>query len=241
MRKRIIGESGFTLIELLVVIAIIALLLSIIMPALRAVKNAAKDLICLNHLKQIGTGALLYAQENDQFLPRNAGNVNYGGESVFWLTAFAPYMGHELRDVTDYDEVGSMEIFNCPRYPDKEQTIDYVVSSWGDNILGGETNAFKITEYTNPSNKIYLADYEDPIVNGVSGSRYVIKDEADLIQRRAALDVSQPRMLPTGNDDTWIRVAANRHKKDGCNVLLLDGHSDWIHRDDNLPRLWYKR
>ena len=241
MRKRIIGESGFTLIELLVVIAIIALLLSIIMPALRAVKNAAKDLICLNHLKQIGTGALLYAQENDQFLPRNAGNVNYGGESVFWLTAFAPYMGHELRDVTDYDEVGSMEIFNCPRYPDKEQTVDYVVSSWGDNINGGETNAFKITEYTNPSNKIYLADYEDPIVNGVSGSRYVIKNEADLIQRRAALDVSQPRMLPIGNNDTWLRVAANRHKKDGCNVLYLDGHSDWIHRDNNLPRLWYKR
>jgi prepilin-type N-terminal cleavage/methylation domain-containing protein/prepilin-type processing-associated H-X9-DG protein len=58
-------SKGFTLIELLVVIAIIALLLSIIMPALKRVKEAGKQTVCLAHLHSLGISWLLYADEND--------------------------------------------------------------------------------------------------------------------------------------------------------------------------------
>lgn len=66
MKKR----NGFTLIELLVVIAIIALLLSIIMPGLSAVKERAKKVVCMAHMKGIGDAVLIYTQQQDGELPQ---------------------------------------------------------------------------------------------------------------------------------------------------------------------------
>ena len=54
------GKKGFTLIELLVVIAIIALLLSILMPALNSVKERGKRVVCLNNLRQLGPWPIIY-------------------------------------------------------------------------------------------------------------------------------------------------------------------------------------
>ena len=65
MKKR-----GFTLIELLVVIAIIALLLSIVMPALKKVKEAGRRAVCVSLLKSFGTANVAYATNNkDYFVP----------------------------------------------------------------------------------------------------------------------------------------------------------------------------
>lgn len=61
---------GFTLIELLVVIAIIALLLSIIMPALAKVKEQAMFMICRTNLKQYGIAGNLYLNDNDGWFPK---------------------------------------------------------------------------------------------------------------------------------------------------------------------------
>ncbi|MHC4757482.1 MAG: type II secretion system protein [Planctomycetota bacterium] len=62
MRKR---EKAFTLIELLVVIAIIALLMSILMPALRNVRDQAKDAMCKQRLQQWGVMYNMYADDYD--------------------------------------------------------------------------------------------------------------------------------------------------------------------------------
>jgi prepilin-type N-terminal cleavage/methylation domain-containing protein len=58
-------RKGFTLIELLVVIAIIALLMSILMPALRNVRDQAKDAMCKQRLQQWGVLFNMYSSEND--------------------------------------------------------------------------------------------------------------------------------------------------------------------------------
>ena len=62
------SNFSFTLIELLVVIAIIAILAALLMPSLRAARDKAKSIQCMNNLRQIGTGMALYAQENDGYL-----------------------------------------------------------------------------------------------------------------------------------------------------------------------------
>jgi len=58
-------ERGFTLIELLVVIAIIAILMAILMPALNRAREQGKRTACLNNLRQLTMGWILYADDSD--------------------------------------------------------------------------------------------------------------------------------------------------------------------------------
>lgn len=62
---------GFTLIELLVVIAIIAMLLAILTPSLKMAKEHGKRILCANNQKGLGQGVFIYANENDDFLPKS--------------------------------------------------------------------------------------------------------------------------------------------------------------------------
>jgi prepilin-type N-terminal cleavage/methylation domain-containing protein len=63
-------QKKFTLIELLVVIAIIAILASMLLPALSRVRETAKSSKCLGNLKQMGTGLTMYASDfTDYFAP----------------------------------------------------------------------------------------------------------------------------------------------------------------------------
>ncbi len=65
-----IKKKGFTLIELLVVIAIIALLLAILMPALRKAKQIARDVICRSNLKQWSLIWKMQTDDNNSKFPR---------------------------------------------------------------------------------------------------------------------------------------------------------------------------
>ena len=68
-RNYIMKSRGFTLIELLVVIAIIALLISIILPALRAARERARITVCQNNLQQLARAIHLYAKDYEDYLP----------------------------------------------------------------------------------------------------------------------------------------------------------------------------
>ncbi len=68
---------AFTLVELLVVIAIIALLASLLLPALTSAKNKSKSTVCLNNLRQLQKAFLSYAHNNDDALaPNYSRNTN---------------------------------------------------------------------------------------------------------------------------------------------------------------------
>ena len=69
-------RRGFTLVEMLVVIAIIAILVSMLLPALNKVREAARTLKCAANLHQIGIGFQMYRAENNNFLPPEDAEIN---------------------------------------------------------------------------------------------------------------------------------------------------------------------
>jgi len=90
------NKKAFTLIELLVVIAIIALLLSILMPALTKVKKQAQAAVCLANIKQWGSIFTMYAQDNNESFVQIIGrpedpDSKLSSEDAYWCAATLPY------------------------------------------------------------------------------------------------------------------------------------------------------
>ena len=96
--------GGFTLVELLVVIAIIALLMSILMPALARVRKQAKAVICQNNLHGWGYAFQLFGHDNDGLFL-----ASVGSPEDYWMVGLLPYIGAEK------DQMSKIrKLFLCP-------------------------------------------------------------------------------------------------------------------------------
>jgi len=225
-------RKGFTLIELLVVIAIIALLLAILMPSLQAAKRQAQAIICRSNMRQIGLAAIFYAEANETYVPRGAG----GDGNLLWFNRFLPYLGEEYNK-GDYRDV---KIYRCKSYPDKRQTVCYVINAWtfrSKNDLAGTEiqHPTKLKVFMRPQSTMYLGENED------GAWREIIENDNGAGTDK--LDVWMPSHLPGSDvegsvpDQPSRRVAKARHKK-GSNYLFADWHVEYFPTEKMSIKYW---
>jgi prepilin-type N-terminal cleavage/methylation domain-containing protein len=162
-------EGAFTLVELLVVIAIIAVLAAMLLPALAKTKEKSRTAQCVSNLRQWGLAFRMYADDNDDFLPRRGQGV----QALFqidrptdWFNALPAYFGsasfQQLVVNSNRPTVRSHSVFICPTANDAGGTyflpyaMNMNLSPWN---LPTPT---KFSEVVQPSSVVAMGDAPGP-------------------------------------------------------------------------------
>jgi prepilin-type N-terminal cleavage/methylation domain-containing protein len=159
-------HSAFTLVELLVVIGIIAVLIALLMPGLSAARRQAQTIRCAANLHDIGRAMQMYATDYKGRIPRGYDyEDSYRHGRILWAEALSKYLGHtvEVRDLSinrDRElakEFRLIGVYQCPVFPNEDQSLDYVSNSW---TAGGVDDgaAINLTKLKRSSEIVFLTE-----------------------------------------------------------------------------------
>jgi prepilin-type N-terminal cleavage/methylation domain-containing protein/prepilin-type processing-associated H-X9-DG protein len=189
-----VPSRAFTLIELLVVIAIIAILASMLLPALSSANAKAQAVKCTNNLRQVGLGTFMYADGNEDHLPFAWYDDPDPTINNFYAL-LSPYLAHKEFNVWDIEQ----GIFSCPSRL-KEEWVG--------------PNPFKISYGMNAYNSV---QYPDPQTHRLAEAQAVSCASTIL-----ALDITNTYNHPPITDLATNQVGYKHSRR--ANIVFMDGH-----------------
>jgi len=240
---------GFTLIELLVVVAIIALLVSVLIPALQSARERTRQVICSQNMKHQFNGLLMYCDTFDGMLPHSAVHISpgdpeppggiwyqYGDDiQVFWQQMVAEYVNVQRKGKGWGVYASGYEIFYCPSMalPGPHESYNLWKPIWGNYGVNesfctrdGESR-FSYTKIPEPSERILILD----------AGAYMI--EHRFVRYPAGYFWYVPSAIVPGTDPAaasgfpitpWLQddYQHGRHSNGKVNIIWADGHATLV-------------
>lgn len=160
-------HTAFTLIELLVVIAIIAILAAMLLPALARAKEKAKGIACMSNQKQIALGYILYAGDQQEWLPTSVPASTAPQTPQQWFVDISPYIARSITNYTQVNVANTVSV--CPsstvmsmsggRYGGYSHNFAYL--GYQPDAPAGQGGRVKLTAVTKPADCFANGDTVD--------------------------------------------------------------------------------
>ena len=231
-------SRAFTLVELLVTVAIIAILATLLLPAISKARTKAKTIACASNMKNWATATQLYADDFNDILPP-FGDLASDYTQPFWHAKLAPYLSKKSDDQTEFRNTSIFrdDIRRCPGGFRERRLLAESTNTTGWNCWIGAhfglmgkplSGAFyyaninppvRLSQISNPSDAMAYMDTLSHYVYSPVEARYRFNLDLD--------NDGVPDSTSAHSSDPFNSARPKVHNN-GSNVTLLDGHVERV-------------